>query len=1100
MSLTLPAFIARWQAADGPERGNMQLFLQELTQVLGLPHPEPTGPSSTYCFEKQVPNYTPEGKFTKNYMDLYKAGCFILEAKRTSDKLRAKGATGAGGGGATGGRGGKRPTIHAPGLPGLVEEPSAGGYRAHATYDARLELAFAQSIRYAMALGLQGPPPPFLIVCDIGHSFHIWNRFDPKAGGGYGGFGARRIVLLDELEQPDIQQLFRDIWTNPRALDTSRRIAQVTRGIAGELGGLAKELRSTTRSKAEVAHFLMRCVFTCFAEDIGLLPGKPFTEGLRDLEKDPDQAVPFLQDWWKIMDEGGKWGWKRVLRFNGGLFKDVSVPPLSQRQIALLRMAAEKDWQEVDPAIFGTLLESALDEDERHRLGAHYTPRAYIQRLVDATFGKELRGEWEAIEGDLATLLEHGNTPEAVAAAKAKLHAFHQRLATLRFLDPACGSGNFLYVAFDTLKRLEGEVLQRLEDLGEGFSAFDLSHERISPAQFKGIELDSWAAGIAELVLWIAYLQWFRRRHPAGTPPEPVLQNYGSIEERDAVLACDDEEATGESRWDGKTFKVDARGRKVPDDSARTHATRLLNPRPAIWPQADYIIGNPPFLGNASMLGELGVGYTEALRAAYPDVPDTVDFVLYWWHRAAQEVREGRARRFGLITTNSLSQVRQRGVLAHHCAVPLTVHHRSSPVEKTKPAGDERRSTVMKDKDLPGLKLLWAIPDHPWHGGGAAVRIAMTVGGLDGSPVLARVAAEPKTPDPEHAAEGLVIDEFPVAAIHEDLSAGAPVAGAMALKANDGLCSPGMKLHGNGFIVSPEQWQTWKQPAVVHPYRNGRDLTDHPRNVMVIDLFGLTEAQVRKTHPAIYQHLLQTVKPERDQNNDATTRKNWWIFGRNREDLRPALAGLPRYIATVETAKHRAFQFLDGTTVPDNMLIAIASADAFHLGVLSSRIHVVWALAAGGLLEDRPRYNKTRCFDPFPFPVATEAQTARIRDLAEEIDQHRKRAQEAGLGLTAQYNLLERLRGGDALSEKEQALDAKGLVSLLLDLHQKLDAAVAQAYGWDATLPDAAILDHLVALNHERATEEAQGHVRWLRPEYQAGASSSRKETDQSPE
>jgi hypothetical protein len=1095
MSLTLPAFIARWQAADGPERGNKELFLLQLAEVLGLPSPEPAGASSEYCFEKQVPNYSPEGKFTKNYMDLYKAGCFILEAKRTSDKLRAKGETGAGGGGgAASGKGGKRPTIHAPGLPGLVEEPSTGGYRAHATYDAQLERAFGQGIEYAKTLALHGtPPPPFLIVCDIGHSFHIWNRFDPKAGGGYGGFGARRIVMLDELEQPDIQQLFRDIWTNPRALDTSRRIAQVTRSIAGELGGLAKELRSSTRSKEEVAHFLMRCVFTCFAEDIGLLPGKPFTEGLRDLEKDPDQAVPFLQDWWKIMDEGGKWGWKRVLRFNGGLFKDVSVPPLSQRQIALLRMAAEKDWQEVDPAIFGTLLESALDEDERHRLGAHYTPRAYIQRLVDATFGKELRGEWEAIEGDLATLLEHGNTPEAVTAAKAKLHAFHQRLATLRFLDPACGSGNFLYVAFDTLKRLEGEVLQRLEDLGEGFSAFDLSHERISPAQFKGIELDSWAAGIAELVLWIAYLQWFRRRHPAGTPPEPVLQNYGSIEERDAVLACDDEEATGASRWDGKTFKVDARGRKVPDDSARAHTTRLLNPRPALWPQADYIIGNPPFLGNASMLGELGVGYTEALRAAYPDVPDTVDFVLYWWHRAALEVREGRARRFGLITTNSLSQVRQRGVIAFHThtepgtTATIGVHRRASVVpKKDKPATDELRFTPIKT--LP-LKLLWAIPDHPWHGGGAAVRIAMTVGGLAGSPVLARVVAEPKTPDPEHAAEGLVIDEVSVDAIHKDLSAGAPVASAVALKANDRISCRGMELGGSGFIVTPEQWKDWKQPAVVHPYRNGRDLTDHPRNVMVIDLFGLTEDQVRKTYPAIYQHLLHTVKPERIINNAAATRSNWWIFRRPHPEFRPALAGLPRYIATPETTKHRVFQFLDGTTVPDNAIIAIASADAFHLGVLGSRIHVVWALAAGALLGvgNTPRYFKSRCFDPFPFPEATKAQAERIRDLAEEIDQHRKRAQEAGLGLITQYNLLERLRSGDALTEKEQALDAKGLVSLLLDLHQKLDAAVAQAYGWEATLSDATILDRLVALNHARAAEEAQGHIRWLRPEYQAG-------------
>ena len=1079
MPLTLPAFIARWQDSHGPERGNMQLFLQELIQVLGLPAPEPTGPASSYCFEKQVPNYSPEGKFTKNYMDLYKAGCFILEAKRTPDKLRAKGESGVGGGGGKG----RRPTVHAPGLPGMVEEPRVEGYRTQATYDARLETAFIQGIRYAMALGLQGPPPPFLIVCDIGHSFHIWNRYDPKAGGGYGGFGARRIIALDELVKPDIQQFFRDMWTNPQALDTSRRIASVTRGIATELGRLAQELRSTTRSKEEVAHFLMRCVFTCFAEDINLLPGKPFTEGLLMLEKEPDQAEAFLHDWWKTMDEGGKWGWKRVLRFNGTLFKDLSVPPLSQRQLALLRMAAEKDWQEVEPAIFGTLLESALDEDERHRLGAHYTPRAYIQRLVDATFGQSLREQWTAIEADLAKLLESGHGPEAVVEAKARLYAFHAELASLTFLDPACGSGNFLYVAFDTLKRLEGEVLQRLEDLGEGFSAFDLSHERISPAQFKGIELDPWAAGIAELVLWIAHLQWFRRRHPAGDPPEPVLQNYGSIEQRDAVLDWDAEEATGDSRWDGKTFKVDARGRKVPDGSAQVASTRLHKPRPAPWPMAHYIIGNPPFLGNASLLGELGVGYTEALRAAYPAVPDTVDFVLYWWHRAALEVREGRARRFGLITTNSLSQVRQRGVLAHHCADPIPVHPRSSPAKKEKPAGDEQRLTVIKNRDLPALKLLWAIPDHPWHGGGAAVRIAMTVGGLAGAPVLARVVSETKAADPEYSAEGLVIEESAVDRIHEDLSGGARVTETKALKANDDLCSPGMKLHGNGFIVTPEQWKDWKQPAVVHPYRNGRDLTDQPRNVMVIDLYGLTEAEVRKAYPAIYQHLLQTVKPEREQNNRAVYRDNWWLFGEPRANLRPALAGLPRYIATVETAKHRVFQFLDGTTLPDNMIIAIASDDAFHLGVLGSRIHVVWALAAGGLLEDRPRYNKTRCFDPFPFPQATEAQA--IRELAEEIDAHRKRAQAEGVGLTAQYNLLDRLRSGEPLTAKEQALDAKALGSLLLDLHRRLDAAVAQAYGWPEDLPEAEILTRLVALNQARAAEEAAGTVRWLRPGYQ---------------
>ena len=257
---------------------------------------------------------------------------------------------------------------------------------------------------------------------------------------------------------------------------------------------------------------------------------------------------------------------------------------------------------------------------------------------------------------------------------------------------------------------------------------------------------------------------------------------------------------------------------------------------------------------------------------------------------------------------------------------------------------------------------------------------------------------------------------------------------------------------------------------------------------MVIDLYGLTAAEVRKAHPAVYQHVLQTVKPEREQNNRAVYRDNWWIFGEPRANLRPALAGLPRYIATVETAKHRTFQFLDGATVPDNKLIVIASDDAFHLGILSSRIHGAWALATGGFLGvgNDPVYVKSRCFDPFPFPDVSVAQQSAIRDLAEEIDGHRKEAFEQGARLAQLYNLLERLRNGEALTGKEQALDDTALVSLLLELHRRLDDAVAAAYGWPADLPEAAILERLVALNRARAEEEARGTIRWLRLEYQA--------------
>jgi hypothetical protein len=239
--------------------------------------------------------------------------------------------------------------------------------------------------------------------------------------------------------------------------------------------------------------------------------------------------------------------------------------------------------------------------------------------------------------------------------------------------------------------------------------------------------------------------------------------------------------------------------------------------------------------------------------------------------------------------------------------------------------------------------------------------------------------------------------------------------------------------------------------------------------------------------PSVYQHLYNHVYPERQQNRDDKLKKKWWLHRRSREDLRIVLDGLPRYIATVETSKHRFFVFLDKAICPANLLIIIALNDAYALGVLSSRIHVCWALAQGGTLEDRPRYNKTRCFETFPFPAATPDQQQRIRDLAEQLDAHRKRqqAQHPDLTMTGMYNVLEKLRSGDVLTAKDKKMHEQGLVSVLKQLHDDLDAAVFAAYGWPANLPDDEILTRLVALNAERAREEKSGHIRWLRPDFQ---------------
>ncbi|HHY49241.1 MAG TPA: class I SAM-dependent DNA methyltransferase, partial [Alphaproteobacteria bacterium] len=672
---------------------------------------------------------------------------------------------------------------------------------------------------------------------------------------------------------------------------------------------------------------------------------------------------------------------------------------------------------------------------------------------------------------------------------------FHRHLCEVRVLDPACGSGNFLYVTLEHLKRLEGEVLNLLHDLGESQGLLELEGVTVDPHQFLGLEINPRAARIAEMVLWIGYLQWHFRTHGSVNPPEPVLRDFRNIQHRDALIEYEREEPVTDeagrpvTRWDGVTYrKSPITGEDIPDEVAQVVQMRYVNPRKAEWPQADYIVGNPPFIGAATMRRALGDGYVDAVRRTWPEVPESADFVMYWWHIAGETVRAGETRRFGFITTNSIKQTFNRRVV-------------QAQLEAKNP-----------------LSLAFAIPDHPWvdAADGAAVRIAMTVGAAgqqDGR--LLEVRAESET-------EQDAIDVSLTARsgkLFADLKTGADVAGARALQSNLGISSPGVKLHGAGFIVAPEEAAALGLGTIdglerhIRAYRNGRDLADRPRGAFVIDLFGLDAEDARRRFPTVYQWLLERVKPERDakghSKDGATYARLWWLFGKPRQELRRMLEGLPRYVATIETTKHRTFQFLDASILPDNMLISIAEADPYPLGVLSSRIHLAWALAAGGTLEDRPRYNKSVCFETFPFPDPTPTQAARIRDLAEQLDAHRKRQQSLHpeLTLTGMYNVLEKLRAGDTLTPKERTIHEQGLVSVLRELHDALDTAVFEAYGWSdlaaqlvgkpgATTPlpdkpeaqaaaEEELLRRLVELNAARAAEEARGHIRWLRPDYQ---------------
>ena len=1067
--MTYSDFEDRWKPAGGAERANYSLFLQDLCDLIGVARPDPTTDNpaqDAYALERAV-EFNDHGKRSIGRIDLYKRGCFVLETKQgteTPDQQKAA----------------ERAEL------GLPPEKRRKGHavRGTAKWVQMMQTARQQALGYVRALpadeaGSGTTRPLFVLVADVGYCIDLYSNFAGVSDQFVPFPDQTRYRLpLSKLAEEETRAMLRLIFTDPRELDQSRRAARVTRELAEYLAKLSAQLERTGHAPDLVAQFLMRCLFTMFSEDVGLIPKESFTGMLRQYaQPDLREFLPdALQSLWRTMDTGGfspdlK---ARLRKFNGKLFHDARAFTLSTDQISLLLKAAEADWTAVEPAIFGTLLERALDPRERHSLGAHYTPRRYVERLVLPTVLEPLRREWSAAQAAAARLLEEGKDK----AARAELERFLRRLTSIKILDPACGSGNFLYVTLEHLKRLEGEVLAAINSYGQTALLNLSGGTTISPRQLLGLELNPRAAAIADVVLKIGYLQWHLRTHGVSELPEPLLDEYENIHQQDAVLQHGPPvlrvDANGQpvTRWDGVTTKLHpATGQPIPDETARVTVYDYPDPRPAEWPQADFIVGNPPFVGTARMRDALGDGYTEALRKTYKGkVPDSADLVMYWWYNAAEQVKQGTAEQFGFITTNSLKQTFNRRVMQ-----------------------------PFLEGDTSPLVLTFAIPDHPWvdSGDGAAVRIAMTVGERRGNGVtngsLLTVKSE-NVPVGDDAAE--VSFAVQQGAILSDLTIGAELDSARSLKANEDLSNRGVMLFGSGFIISLEQAEVLGLGKIeglqkrIRPYRNGRDLTDRPRGVYVIDLFGLKESEVLNHYPAVYQHVLQTVKPERDANRDKAIREKWWLFGRNREDIRSAIQPTVRYIATVETAKHRTFQFLSAEILPDNKLVAFALDNAYYLGVLSSRMHVVWAMAAGGNLGvgNDSVYSKSRCFDPFPFPDATPQQQTRIRELAEQLDTHRKRQQatHTTLTLTDLYNVVEKLRAGEPLNTKDQTINQQGLASVVLSLHQQIDADVADAYGWPYDLPDTEILTRLVRLNHERAAEEAAGHTRYLRPSYQA--------------
>jgi hypothetical protein len=1034
-------FIAYWAGREGgAERANYSLFLTQLTAALDLPPPQPA--PSDYRFEFPVRANTTQPL----RIDLYKRGCFILEAKQ-SRLDPAKGEA-------------------APVQDDLFGAASATP-RRRPRWDADMRAAFNQAWDYASRLPADHDRPPFLITCDVGRSFEFYADFTGQ-GRAYRAFPDERsrVVALTDLADPRVQDRFRAIWTAPATLDPALRRAEATREVAAHLAEVSRALEKRGHPPEEVATFLTRTLFAMFAEDVGLLPQDSFKGLLQRCLESPGTFAPQAEDLFGRMDEGGFSPALNTMvrRFNGAFYKDRRAFPLEKEEIGALLAAAGKDWRDVEPAIFGTLLEQALTPSDRSRLGAHYTPRPYVERLVQATVIEPLRADWDAARAAAEDKQARGDK----AGAALELLAFHDQLTRTRVLDPACGTGNFLYVTLELMKALESEVLEARAGLIEAEDEDLIPAEvkrGVDPRQFWGLELNPRAAAIAELVLWIGYLQASFRRDPDYRPRDPVLADYETInppisgrggrKERcvDAILQSDGPVIGG----GGDAYP---------------------RPRRPPWPEAEFIVGNPPFTGGKDIRAEQGDAYAEALWAVNPRLNASADLVMYWWDRAADILtRKGsKLRRFGLVTTNSISQVFQRRVVAPWLSAA--------------------------NANKQAASLVFAVDDHPWTKAtrdAAAVRIAMTVaeaGAREGE--LASVVREARldTDQPEvelSIARGVV---------NADLTVGVDVTRANPLQANRGLCVNGMKPLGAGFIITraeAEHLGLGRRPGLeqhIRPYRNGRDLAGRSRGVFAIDLWGMSAEDVRASFPEVYQHLALTVRVEREaaakrsKTRDAQEyAERWWTFCKPRQELRAASQGLNRQIVTVQTAKHRLFQFLPSELMPDQKLMVISLDDAAYLAVMSSNVHCGWTSKTCSWLGvgNDSVYVKVRSFDPFPFPAWSEANHVALAAAGERLDAFRKArlAEHPELTLTRLYNALEAHRAGRPLTAEEAADFDRGSVLVLAELHAEIDALTLAAYGWPESLTGEPLLAALVALNAERAAEEARGQVRWLRPDYQ---------------
>ena len=789
-----------------------------------------------------------------------------------------------------------------------------------------------------------------------------------------------RVKLVDLPRRWEVFGFFLPV---ERPAQFTNDVVEVTRDSAAKLARLFNALVGRGIEREVAQRFVLQAVMAMFAEDIRLLPAHCFTTAVVQA-RETGNSYDLLFNLFAAMNTpgitpGGRY--EGTAYFNGGLYSTITPFELTTGELGELADACRTDWSKVRPEIFGTLFEQSLDREERHAYGAHYTNPADIARIV----GPCLVQPWR----------------EKIAAAKTvgPLRALHQQLSAVRVLDPACGCGNFLYVAYREMRRVERELIERIEELDRTGGGGQTVLALVSPEQFHGIDIRPFAVDVAKVTLMVA-----------------------------KKLAADE---LGDSQQVLPLENLDAN---------LIAADALL----VDWPRADVIIGNPPYLGRRKVIDERGAAYADQLARRYPMVAGVADYVCYWFPRTHDHLPEGG--RAGMVATNSIRQ------------------------------GDSRKASLDYITDH-GATLIEAVATQPWSGEAAVhVSVVNWVKGAHPGPKVLWVD------------EGKTRLELPT--LNTALSIEVDLRAAVALAANkrpkrvhQGQ-TPGVT---TGFEVDQATAARLRaaeagSEAVVHPFVGGHQLL-HEREVVraVIDVPTTDADTAWAQAPTVMRHLEQHVLPVRQRaaqeeaertaevlaanpaarpnRHHAAFLDTWWRMGYRRADLITVLDGMDRYIALSRVSSENrmtVFTFVDATVRPGDSAVALTFDDDYSLGILQSAAHRAWFQERCTTLETRLRYTSNTVFDTFPWPQApTLAAVTAVVDASAAITEHRAVALAAGQSLAQQYDVLRRPGR-----------------STLRTLHERLDAAVLTAYGFD---PAVDTLAQLLSVNLATAAAEAAG-------------------------